>query len=210
MKNIMDDKNRTDIKVTALISLYTNISSEIEYYQNQGDSTVIINTITIVIVPILNVFGATNQIISIVALLAPIVQLISLQRGLQAHTFVAVLRGYSAYIEEEINVLIEANAFLYNSKLIDKYIAKQTISKNSKMKISWFVTILMHIAVLLVCVFFFVISNLRSPWHYFLIAGLIFLFYGYQITKLCIAFCKKEEKRSGAKQFCKDLNNKVK
>ncbi len=197
-----------ETKANTLISLYNTLNSEITYYQNQGDSTGIMNLIPIVIVPLLEVFGATNQIISIVALLAPTIQLINLQRGLQAHTFVAMLRGYSAYVEERINTLIEENSFVYNSKLIDKYIAKQTVSQNSKMKISWFVSILMHCAVLLVCVFFFVISNLESPWYFFLIAGLIFLFYGYQITKLCIAFCKKEEKRFGTKQYCIDLNKK--
>ncbi len=197
-----------ETKANTLISLYNTLNSEITYYQNQGDSTGIMNIIPIAIVPLLEVFGATNQIISIVALLAPIIQLISLQRGLQAHTFVAMLRGYSSYVEERINELIEEKTFIYNSRLIDKYIAKQTVSQNSKMKISWFVTILMHCAVLLVCVLFFIISNIESPWYFFLIGGLIFLFYGYQITSLCIAFCKKEEKRFGAKQFCIDLNKK--
>ena len=202
----MNDCNKKDMKLDALLFLYNNINTEITYYQNQGDSTGIMNIIPITLVPLLEVFGATNGIISIVALLAPIIQLISLQRGLQAHTFVAMLRGYSAYLEEQINELIKGNVFVYNSMLIDKYIAKQTISQNSKMKISWFVSILMHCAILLVCVFFFVISNLGNPWYYFLIAGIIFLFYGYYITVLCIAFCKKEEKRLGAKKFCIELN----
>ena len=206
----MNENSKTDIKVSALISLYNSINSDIIYYHNQGDSTGITNIIPIVIVPLLEVFGANNQVISVVALLLPIVQLISIQRGLKAHTFVAMLRGYSAYVEERINLLVEENVFVYNSKLIDEYIVKLTVSQNSKMRNSCFVTILMNCAVLLLCVFFFIISNLESPWYFFLIGGLIFLFYGFRLTLLCIAFCKMDEKRFSTKQFCENLNEKVK
>lgn len=196
-------------KLTALLSVYNMVNSEIAYHQNYGDSNSIINVIPVVIVPLLDVLGTTEFIISIVVLFAPIIQIISLQRGLQAHTYVAMLRGYSSFIEERINEIIEENAFLYNSHLIDEYIAKQTIRKKGKMKFSWFVTILMHLALWVICVGFFIMFNLQSPWYFFVIATVIFSFHAVIITKLSIAFVRKEEKRFISKAFCKKLNRQI-
>ena len=203
----MEDK--TNNKLTALLSAYSMINSEITYHQNCGDSNSIINVIPVAIVPLLNSLGATNIVLSIVVLFAPIIQIISLQRGLQEHTFVAMLRGYASFLEEKINLVIEENAFLYNSHLIDEYIARQTVKEHGKMKFSWFVTILMHLAIWIICVGFFIMFNLQSPWYFFVVATVVFSVYAIIIVKLTMAFIKKEEKRFSSKRFCYELNGQV-
>lgn len=204
----MNANSKSELKMNALLSLYNTIHSEIMYYQNQGDGTNILSIVTIAIVPLLEVFKATDQIIGIVALFSPIIQLIGLHRSWQAHTFVAMLRGYAAYVEENINSIIEENDFIYNSRLIDKYIATQTVTKKSKLKVSWFLTILLNYAILGVCGTFFVISNKENPWYYLLIGGLVFLFYIFEVTVLCIKFCRKERCRYETKDLCLEINNK--
>ncbi len=213
MDNMMEcvsvDTNKSP-KLDALLSLYSNLLNEILFFQKEGDSTSIINVFPVVIIPILERFGVNSFIITIVCLMAPCIQVLSLQRGLQAHTFVAILRGYAANIEERINELIEDEAFIYNSVLIDKYIASQKVVESKGLKTSWAVTAMMHYVIEAICVAFFVYFNLGQPLWAFVIAGVWFVAFFIFITKLCIDFSKKEKKRYDSKVLAATLNsNKV-
>jgi len=194
-------------KLNALLALYDKILEDIRFYQEQGDSTGIMNVIPVVIIPILQLFNVDGFIIACVCLFVPCIQMLSLQRGLQAHKFVAMLRGYASSIEININKLLMDKQFLYNSYLIDKYIASDRIVRSRGLKTSMFVTYLMHGSILVVCIGFFVYFNTFRYWYVYLFAFIWFLVFSCIIAKLCIDFAKKEQKRYEAKDFCQNINN---
>jgi len=144
-------------------------------------------------------------IISIICIFVPCLQFVSLQRGLQNHTFVAILRGYSASLEEEINKLINQELFIYNSKLIDKYIASQKVINSKGVKHSVLSTALIHYILLIVCVCFYIYYNSINNIYVIIGAMVWYVFCFYFITKLCIDFKKKEQKRFESKDFAKNL-----
>jgi len=196
------DKNK---KIDTLLSLYNIVISDITFYQNQGDSTNIKDVIPIAIIPMLDLFDVNTFIISMVCLFVPVIQCLSLQRGLQAHKFVAMLRGYAASIEDSINEILHEKHFIYNSVLIDKYIASDKVVKSNGKKTSWVVTVLIHYAILAVCLSFYVYFNLGKPWWNFALAGLWFAFLLVFISILCKKFSKKEIDR----YTCKSLANNI-
>lgn len=195
-------------KLEVLLSLYNNVLTDIAFYQNQGDNTDIKDVLPIAIIPMLEIFDVNTFIVSIACLFVPLIQCLSLQRGLQAHKFVAMLRGYAATIEESINDIIEENHFIYNSKLIDKYIASDKIVENKGIKTTWFTMGLLHYAVLAVCFGFFIYFNLGQPWWLFIIVAVWFIFLAIIITIFCKKFAKKERDRFGSKEFAKEMIEK--
>lgn len=194
-----------DKKLDTLLSLYNSILTDITFYQNQGDSTDVKDVIPIAIIPLLEVFGVNTFIISIVCLFVPLIQCLSLQRGLQAHKFVAMLRGYAANIEDSINEILEEKNFLYNSILIDKYIASDKVVESRGMKTSWFTTALMHYAILAVCLAFFINFNIGQPWWLFALVGVWYLFLIVFIAILCKKFSKKEIDRFDSRELAKKM-----
>lgn len=192
-----------DKKLDTLLSLYNSILTDITFYQNQGDSTDVKDVIPIAIIPLLEVFGVNTFIISIVCLFVPLIQCLSLQRGLQAHKFVAMLRGYAANIEDSINKILEEKSFLYNSILIDKYIASDKVVESRGMKTSWFTTLLMHYAILAVCLAFFINYNIGQPWWLFALVGVWYLFLIIFIAILCKKFSKKEIDRFDSRELAR-------
>ena len=191
-----------DNKLQALLSLYNNVISEIDFFQNQGDSTGVLNVITVVIIPLLNTFKVNEFVVFCACLFAPCIVLLNLQRGLQAHTFVAMLRGYAASIEENINSIFGENHFLYNSFLVDRYIASQKVVKSRGLKTSMLTTFMMHYVILVICIGFFMYYNPYNYWVVYLAASIWYLFVIVLTTKMCIDFKNKEQKRFEAKDYC--------
>lgn len=191
-----------DNKLQALLSLYNNVISEIDFFQNQGDSTGVLNVITVVIIPLLNTFKVNEFVVFCACLFAPCIVLLNLQRGLQAHTFVAMLRGYAASIEENINSIFGENHFLYNSCLVDRYIASQKVVKSRGLKTSMLTTFMMHYVILVICIGFFMYYNPYNYWVVYLAASIWYLFVIVLTTKMCIDFKNKEQKRFEAKDYC--------
>lgn len=194
----MEDENI----LKALLALYKNVISEIQFYQNQGDSTGVLNVITVVIIPIMQLFGIDSFVIICACIFAPCIEILNLQRGLQAHTFVAMLRGYAASIEENINNIIGENYYLYNSCLIDKYIASQKVVKSRGLKTSMLTIFIMHYAIIVICIGFFMYYNPYNYWVVYLAASIWYLFVIVLTTKMCIDFKNKEQKRFEAKNYC--------
>lgn len=197
----MSKKNKLD----ALISLYNIILKDILYFQNKGDSPNVINVVPIAIIPLLEIFNVSSFVTSIICLFTPVLQCMSLQRGLQAHTFVAMLRGYAANIEDSINNIIGKRQFIYNSVMIDEYIASDKIVESKGLKTSWFAMAVMHYAILGICVLFFIYLNKNQKWWIFVLAALWFSFMTIVITKLCIKFSKKESKRFKARELARNM-----
>lgn len=192
---------KKESELSVLVSLYTNVLTDITYYQTQGDSTSLMDVVPLVIIPLLELFEVDSFVISIICLFAPLVQCLGLQRSLQAHTFVAMLRGYAADIEESINEILKKNIYLYNSVLIDKYIATDKVVKSKGTKTSWFVMALMHYVMLAICILFFYYYNKDVACWILLIAGIWFVFLVSFITRLCLSFSEKEKKRFDAKEL---------
>lgn len=188
-------------KLNALISLYNSILVDITYYQSQGDSTSIMNVVPIVIIPLLEIFKVDAFVISLICLFVPLIQCLSIQRGLQAHTFVAMLRGYAANIEDSINEIIKGKYFLYNSVLIDKYIASDQIVKSKGIKTSWFVSALIHYALIGVCTLLYFHYNTNATWYVVILVCSWYMGLAIFITKMCIDFAKKERKRFDAREL---------
>ena len=206
-----------DKKLEALLSLYSNVLNDIIFYQNQGDNTNIINLITIVVVPILQALNGSEIIIIMLCLSILIFQILSLQRGLQAHMFVAILRGYAAHIEDEINTILGENHFAYNSVYIDKYIASQIVvktkGKSNTTKWSVFTTVLVHILIAMISVSF-IIYNLAKieliAWWSVTLSVIWYILTFILIIKLCNDFVKKEQKRYEARSILKTKANNTK
>lgn len=191
-----------DNKLQALLSLYNNVISEIDFFQNQGDSTGVINVVTVVIIPLLNTFNVNEFVVFCACLFAPCIVLLNLQRGLQAHTFVAMLRGYAASIEENINGIIGENHYLYNSCLVDRYIASQKVVKSRGLKTSMLTTFIMHYAIIVICIGFFIFYNPYKFLAVYILASIWYLLAILFTTKLCIDFKNKESKRFESKEYC--------
>lgn len=188
-------------KLNALISLYNSILVDIAYYQSRGDSTSIMNVVPIVIIPLLEIFKVNEFIISLICLCVPLIQCLSIQRGLQAHTFVAMLRGYAANIEDSINEIIKGKYFLYNSVLIDKYIASDQSVKSKGIKTSWFVSASIHYALIGVCALLYFHYNTNTSWYAVIIVCSWYIGLAILITRMCIDFAKKESKRFDVREL---------
>lgn len=192
-------------KLEALLSLYNSVLSDITFYQNQGDSTDVKDVLPLAIIPMLDIFGVNTFFITMVCLFVPLIQCSSIQRGLQAHKFVAILRGYAASIEEAINEILEEKHFIYNSILIDKYIASDKVVESKGLKTSWFTTALMHYGIVAVCLGFFIYFNIGQPWWIFVIAGMWFGFLAVFISILCKKFSKKENDRFTSRELAQKM-----
>ena len=207
-KNLDRENKHNSEKLTALLNLYSSLLTDITFYQNSGNSLEYVAAIAAIAVPILQYLNVNTLILSVICLAIPIVQIAGLQRGLESHTFVAMLRGYASHIEQEINTLIEDDLFLYNSRLIDEYIAKQRIGKPEKhsIKYSMLVTAISQIFISLFSVFFFYYINLCSGYIWLLIVcGIYFVACIAFTLKLCKEFIKKEEIRQNCPNKCKDF-----
>lgn len=206
------DDNQIDLAVenrlSALISLYNNILNEILFYQGKGDNSEIINVVPLLIIPWLEIFGIDSIFLVILCVCIPVIQIISLQRGIQSHMFVAMLRGYAASIEENINEIIERNYYIYNSVLIDKYIASDKVVKNKGMKTSWFATALVHYVVLIISGLFCFYFNIYDIWWIYLSMVIWYMSMFVVITSLCIKFSQKEAKRYESRELSRLLRSK--
>lgn len=194
-------------KLNALLNLYSSLLTDITFYQNSGNSLEYVAAIATIAVPILQYLNVNTLILSVICLVIPIIQIAGLQRGLESHTFVAMLRGYASHIEQEINNLINDNLFLYNSRLIDEYIAKQRIGKPERhsIKYSMLVTTSSQIFISLFSVCFFFYINLCSGYIWLLIiCGIYFIACTAFIINLCREFIKKEDIRQSCPNKCKE------
>ena len=206
MKNsIAEEKNNQ--KLTALLSLYNNILNDIRFYQNSGNSLDIISVIVAVTLPVLQYLKTDILIQSIICLAIPIVQIAGLQRGLESHTFVALLRGYATYIEQKINNLIDDEIFMYNTYLIDKYIAKQKIGKKHGLKYSMLVVSGSQLFVAIMAIIFFYSINIlfHTDIWILIICGIWFSVCEFFALLLCIKFIKKENIRRECPSMCKSI-----
>ena len=202
------DKNHSD-KLSALLNLYSSLLNDITFYQNSGNTLEYVAAIAAIAIPVLQYLNVNSMILSVICLLIPVVQIAGLQRGLESHTFVAMLRGYASYIEQEINSLLKDELFLYNSRLIDEYIAKQRIGKPEKhsIKYSMLITSLSQIIITALVVFFFYYINLFTANIWFLIiCGIWFVACLIFTLKLCKDFIKKEDIRKNCPEKCKNMN----
>lgn len=150
----------------------------------------------------MKLFGVNSFVIICACIFAPCIEILNLQRGLQAHTFVAMLRGYAASIEENINSIIGENHFLYNSCLVDKYIASQKVVKSRGLKTSMLTTFIMHYAIIAICIVFFFYYNPYTHWVVYFITGIWYLLVIVLTTKMCIDFKNKERKRFESREYC--------
>lgn len=195
----------TEKKLEALLSLYNSVLSDITFYQNQGDSTDVKDVLPLAIIPMLDIFGVNTFFITMVCLFVPLIQCLSIQRGLQAHKFVAILRGYAASIEDAINEILEEKHFIYNSFLIDKYIASDKVVESKGLKTSWFTTALVHYGIVAVCLGFFIYFNIGQPWWVFVIVTMWFVFLLVIISILCKKFSKKENDRFTSQELARTM-----
>ena len=199
--------NGEDKEFNALLSLYSSLLNDITFYQNSGNNVEIVSIIAAIAIPVLQFLKVDLIIQSVVCLALPFVQAVGLQRGLESHSFVAMLRGYAAFVELKINGILGKNDFLYNSELVDEYIAKQRMGKTKKrgMKYSMLITLVGQILMVVVSVFFFYIINLanNTALWILIVAGVWFLVCSGFDLKICVDFIKKERVRKQSLSFCK-------
>ena len=193
-------------QLNVLITLYNCLLTDITFYQNSGNSIEAIGVISAIAMPVFQLLKVDSAIQSIVCLVFPFIQAVGLQRGLESHSFVAMLRGYAAFVEKKINKIIGENIFLYNSELVDEYIAKQKIGKNKPykgIKYSMLITIVSQILINSVSVFFFYLINTKNslPIWTLSVSGIWFTLCIAFDLLLCIDFVKKEQVREKAKNY---------
>lgn len=202
IENVNEDNEEN--RLTALIALYNAVVNDILFFQNKGDSPDIVNFVPVLIIPLLQIFKANSFFVLIVCLMGPVLQMMSLQRGLQSHTFIAMLRGYAADIEDSINEIIGKKHFIYNSILIDKYIASDKIVKNKGMKTSWFATAIMQYALIIISWLLLLYFNTYDYWWFYVLTSMWYVFMTIIILKLSIKFAEKERKRYDSRDTAKD------
>lgn len=198
------DEKDGEQRITALLALYNSICNDILFFQNKGDSPEVVNFVPVLIVPLLDIFKVDSYFVLLVCLMVPVLQMMSLQRGLQSHTFVAMLRGYAADIEDSINEIIGGKHFIYNSVLIDKYIASDKIVKYKGIKTSWFATAIMHYALMIISWLLALYFSTYKFWWFYVLVSMWYIFMAIIITKLCMKFAAKERKRYDSRDIAKN------
>lgn len=189
-------------QLAALLQVYEKILEDITIYQVKGDeaSYSILTLFFALVGSVILLNDMIHDILILVCLSVPIILMGSLQRSSQYHTFVAMLRGYAANLEKEMNRMLGREYLLYNSEYIDKYIAsikvptKIPILKN--FRFSWFMIYLSNILPIVVCGIY--VFAIVQQLQYKIFCVLWFLFWGIFIAYSCKEFTKKEEKRLDA------------
>ncbi|MFT4105840.1 MAG: hypothetical protein QM657_08765 [Lacrimispora sp.] len=136
-------------KLNALITLYGQIQEEIRFRQKRGDDAVYpAYTMLIAALGIQSLQNILdiNMITILLALIIPIIALTGVQRGHQEHKMLASARGYSSYLEHQINLLCKEKFALWNSGYIEKYIASMKVISSKKLKTSQLLTFISSIA----------------------------------------------------------------
>lgn len=138
-----------DVKLNILVTLYGQIQEEIRFRQKRGDDAVYPAYAMLIAslgIQSLEKIFDINMIMILLALIIPIIALTGVQRGHQEHKMLASARGYSSFIENQINLLCKDKFALWNSAYIEKYIASMKVVSHKKLKMSQLMTFLGSIA----------------------------------------------------------------
>jgi hypothetical protein len=200
-----------ETKLNALLNIYDKIWEDIKFYQKRGDDAPYLGMMLLASLLGLQFFtdllsSDLGLFITLLSVVIPFVLLLALQRGGHDNNFVAVLRGYASYLEDEINLLLGKKLFLFNSEYVDKYIRSMNISKKSRFKTTWLITGIGNMFPIIVCIIIFVINNANN-WTYIIAATAYYLII---IILCCIClrdFFKKEDKRTEGRYFPHELEN---
>ena len=195
---------KKELKLQALLSIYSKVLDDIIAFQKEADNNPL-QWMTVVIVPILAALNIDSNIITITCFIIPVIQMACFSTVTQYHTFVAMLRGYAAYLEDEINKLLEDNICLYNSRYIDRYIASIKIFKNRGVRESWLVLFSANIFLIILYFIIIILYNPNKAIWFYLISTAFFISYVVATIILWKNFMQKEDKRIDARKFPKIL-----
>lgn len=209
-------------KLSTLLNIYGNMQEEIRFRQKRGDDavypayTLLVATLGI---QSLNEIIDVHLITLLLAVAIPIIAFTGIQRGNQEHKFVASARGYSSFLESQINRLLQENIALWNSAYIQRYIASMKVQKKKNLKTSQLLTYIGSVApILLSCILaawgLFQVYTDKDKFFQsrpYLLIGTIILITIYMIVvsvlviKECKSFTSNEEIRVQSALFPKEL-----
>lgn len=213
--------NGTD-KVTNLIDIHGQVQEEIRFRQKRGDDAVYpAYAMVIAALGIQSLEKLLNieMITILLAFVIPIIALTGVQRGHQEHKMVASARGYSSFLENKINILLQEKIALWNSAYIEKYIASMKVKTNKQLKISQLTAfigsllpVLLSTPIAIKTIYTLHISNVNTLWtnNIFLTILLIVLMIyilvmAILVWKECIEFSKNEFTRRNSALFPNEL-----
>ncbi|ATW24504.1 hypothetical protein [Candidatus Formimonas warabiya] len=117
--------------LNSLLNLYSLLQTKIEFYQKKADDDPV-KFLPMVILLLGTDILCVNKLFEaeMVFFVIPLFSMMAHYRFSFYSRFVAILRGYSAYLEGEINKLSGENYFMWNAKYISEFISPHKFRTN--------------------------------------------------------------------------------